>query len=177
MARAAHDPGEIIAVVDDADRVIGKSTREDAHARGLLHRESCCYLLNSKGQVLLQKRRDNGLWDHSCAGHFSVKETYEQGAIREFQEELGLLLRRSELVELGKERLSVTSHKKINNRFARIFLVKKDIAPSDISFDSLEIDSVRFYDLKQLRRLLSSPDVITTAANLIINKYILRLLR
>ena len=80
---------ELIPVVDENDELISNEPISDVHTKGLLHRETFVYLINHRG-VLLQQRSDNGLWDHSAAGHFPSTETYLEGAQREFREELGV---------------------------------------------------------------------------------------
>ncbi len=48
MRRITFMPGtyctynEILEIVDDADRVIGQTTRKDIHRKGMLHRSSMC---------------------------------------------------------------------------------------------------------------------------------------
>ena len=76
MRNIPHNPEEIIALVDENDNVIGGATRGEVHKKGLLHREVYIYIVNSKGQVLLQKRKDVHLWDHSASGHFPKKQNY-----------------------------------------------------------------------------------------------------
>lgn len=46
-------------------------------------------LINEKGEVLLQKRRDNGYWDYP-AGSMELGESFEECARREVFEETGL---------------------------------------------------------------------------------------
>jgi len=46
-------------------------------------------LINEKGEVLLQKRRDNGFWDYP-AGSMEIGESFEECARREVLEETGL---------------------------------------------------------------------------------------
>ena len=45
--------------------------------------------INEKGEVLLQKRRDNGFWDYP-AGSMEIGESFEECARREVLEETGL---------------------------------------------------------------------------------------
>ncbi len=56
-------------------------------------------IFNDAGQVLLTRRRDNGLW---ClpGGHMDLEEKLDQTALREAQEETGLSVRLERLVGL-----------------------------------------------------------------------------
>lgn len=67
--------------------------------RPLLMPSSGVLLFNEKGQLLMQKRRDNGLW--SCpAGSMDLGESFEETAIREVFEETGLLCKKLEFFTL-----------------------------------------------------------------------------
>jgi isopentenyl-diphosphate delta-isomerase type 1 len=88
---------EIFDVVNERDEVIGRAPRSEVHARGLLHRAIHVFVFNSRGEILLQKRsmkkdRQPGVWDSSCSGHVDSGEDYDQTAMRELQEEIGLTL-------------------------------------------------------------------------------------
>jgi isopentenyldiphosphate isomerase len=91
---------EIFDVVDHRDRVIGKQTRREVHARGLKHRAVHVLVVNTRGEVFLQKRsfkKDTfpGVWDSSASGHVDSGETYEACVVREAREEIGLFLKRT----------------------------------------------------------------------------------
>jgi isopentenyldiphosphate isomerase len=90
-------PEEYFDVVNERDEVIGRATRNEVHARGLLHRAVHVLVYNSKGQVFLQKRsmnkdRQPGLWDSSSSGHVDSGEDYDPCTVRELREELGLVV-------------------------------------------------------------------------------------
>jgi isopentenyldiphosphate isomerase len=88
---------EIFDVVNERDEVIGRETRREVHARGLMHRAVHVLVFNRAGQVFLQKRslrkdRQPGLWDSSASGHLDSGEDYDACAVRELGEEIGLRL-------------------------------------------------------------------------------------
>jgi len=166
-----HSPNEIIAIVNEKDEVIAQSKRRYAHVKGLLHREICIYVINSKKQVLLHKRTDNNLWDHSCSGH--VNEDYEESAVREFEEELGIKISKNKLQEIAKEKLTLTSYKVPNNRFLKIFLIKKDMPIGEFNINKEEVKEIKYYDIDELRKLISTPGKTTSSSKYIIEKYIL----
>ncbi len=170
----AHDPKEIIAVVDDDDKIIGTATREEAHTKRLLHREVYVYIIND-GKVLLQKRKDNGLWDHSVGGHFPAKETYLQGAIRETKEELGIKVAEKDLKFLGKERYEKIKPDSANLRFIKIYLIEKNF---DFKPDGKEVERAEYFGKKEIEELLrSSEKVMTTSLQYFLKKYIMQMLR
>jgi len=86
---------EIFDVVNERDEVIGRMPRSEVHARGLLHRAVHVLVFNSRGEIFLQKRsmkkdRQPGVWDSSASGHVDSGENYDETAVRELREELGL---------------------------------------------------------------------------------------
>lgn len=88
---------DIFDIVNERDEVIGRAPRSEVHARGLLHRAVHVLVFNSRGDVFLQKRsmkkdRQPGVWDSSCSGHVDSGEDYDQTAVRELGEEIGLRL-------------------------------------------------------------------------------------
>ena len=98
---------EWLDIVDIDDRVIGRDTRPNIHANGAWHRSSHVVLYNSGGQLFVQLRSMNkdsggGLWDTSAAGHVDSSESYDQCAIRELHEELGIRIDLSSLVRCCK---------------------------------------------------------------------------
>ncbi len=99
-------PEDIFDVVNERDEVIDAKPRSEVHARGLLHRAAHVFVFNSRGEIFLQKRsmnkdRQPGVWDSSCSGHVDSGETYDQAAVRELHEELGLK-NKSQLEKLFK---------------------------------------------------------------------------
>src|SRR5262249_47734551 len=69
----------------------------EVHRLGLMHRAVHVLVFNRRGQLFLQKRsrtKDTfpGAWDSSASGHVDADEAYDDCAVRELREELGLIL-------------------------------------------------------------------------------------
>ncbi|MGH7979211.1 MAG: NUDIX hydrolase [Limisphaerales bacterium] len=89
---------DIFDIVNEHDEAVGRAPRSEVHARGLLHRAVHVLVFNSRGEIYLQKRsmqkdRQPGVWDSSCSGHVDAGEQYDETAMRELQEEIGLKLK------------------------------------------------------------------------------------
>ncbi len=107
MLSLPQDPDELLDVVDAEDRVVGRGRRADVHAQGLWHRAIHVIVVNRQQQVLMQQRsalKDAypNCWSTSCAGHVDTGEDYEAAAIRELEEELGVVVRAADLEILGR---------------------------------------------------------------------------
>ncbi len=88
-------PDEVFDVVDASDRVIGRASRRQVHARRLRHRAVHVLLFDRAGRLYVQKRaatKDTfaGHYDSSASGHLNAGEDYDACAARELREELGL---------------------------------------------------------------------------------------
>ena len=87
---------EFFDIVDDDDHVTGTATRAECHGNpALIHRVVHVLVINSRGDLLLQKRSPHkdiqpGKWDTSVGGHLDPGESYHEAALREMSEELGL---------------------------------------------------------------------------------------
>jgi isopentenyldiphosphate isomerase len=81
-------------VVNHADEVVSRATRQEVHAQGLRHRSVHVLVFNRAGELFLQKRSRHkdtapGAWDSSASGHVEAGEGYDACAVRELREELG----------------------------------------------------------------------------------------
>ena len=87
---------EWVPLVDENGRITGRATRKEVHnGPGMLHPVIHLHIINSKGEIYLQKRamhKDTqpGRWDTSVGGHVDLGETIEQALIRETAEELNI---------------------------------------------------------------------------------------
>jgi isopentenyl-diphosphate delta-isomerase len=86
---------EFFDIVNARDEVVGRASRSETHARGLWHRAVHVLVFDRAGRVFLQKRslrKDTapGCWDSSCSGHVDAGEDYDQAAVRELAEEIGI---------------------------------------------------------------------------------------
>jgi 8-oxo-dGTP pyrophosphatase MutT (NUDIX family) len=85
----------MLDVVDADDRVIGQLPRAEVYARRLIHR--CVFVLvrDRAGRVFVHRRTDGkltypGAYDMFVGGVVGAGETYDEAAVREATEELGV---------------------------------------------------------------------------------------
>jgi isopentenyl-diphosphate Delta-isomerase len=87
---------EYVVLVDDNDKPIGKELKSKVHhADTPLHRAFSVFILNSRGELLLQQRGRTKktwplVWSNSCCGHPGPGESRDEAATRRLREELGL---------------------------------------------------------------------------------------
>ena len=83
-----------LILVDATDTQIGVMDKLEAHQRHLLHRAFSIFVLNDKGELMLQKRAMSkyhcgGLWTNTCCGHPRDGEEISRAAHRRLRDEMG----------------------------------------------------------------------------------------
>jgi len=86
---------EIVVIVDEKNNVVGAAPRSRMRAQGLPHRATYILVFNSKGEIYIQKRtafKDiyPGYYDVAAGGVVVEGETYDECAVRELEEEMGI---------------------------------------------------------------------------------------
>ena len=86
---------EEVVLVNEKDESIGRMEKMEAHEKGLLHRAISVFILNEKGEMLLQKRalhkyHSAGLWTNTCCSHPRPGEDTKMAAERRLFEEMGI---------------------------------------------------------------------------------------
>ncbi len=160
---------EYLDIFDAAGNCIGTALRSECHGNpALLHHVSQVAVLHPEtGAMLLQKRSKNkfiqpGKWDTAVGGHLEPGESYEDGALRELREELGVT---------GKVALKYLFDDKIRNEIesedAKVYGAE---LAGPFAFQQTEIDEVRFWNREELEdpENLSSftPDLVSKLSKL-----------
>ncbi|MFG3171013.1 NUDIX hydrolase [Streptomyces sp. NPDC048200] len=86
---------EILDIVDENDQVIGQSPRGEAYERGLRHRCVFIQARDAEGRVFVHRRTATKLvfpsyYDMFVGGVVGTGESYDDAALREAEEELGV---------------------------------------------------------------------------------------
>ena len=94
-AHPGNSPSEMVELIDPAGNVLGLVTRQQMRAESLWHRSVFVAVVSHTGQLLVHKRAETkdvwpGSWDVCVGGVMAPGEEWEQGAVRELREELGL---------------------------------------------------------------------------------------
>lgn len=116
------------------------------------------WILNSKGELLIQKRNKNlkrnpGKWAFT-GGAVDTNETSLDGAIREVKEELGVNVHNDEIEYL----LSFKREK----GFVDVWLVKKDIPIEEIVLQKEEVSEAKWVSLEKLMDLIEKGEMVTS---------------
>jgi len=139
---------EYFYVVDEDDKVIRKASREECHSdRSLIHRSVYIFVVNSRNEVFLQKRSMSkdlypGYYTGSATGHVDYGEEYDDAAVRELKEELGI---GAPLLRLGK----VKSFMRNEREISMLYVCRYD---GQIKFNAEEVTEGSFYSIEDVKR-------------------------
>lgn len=141
-----------VILVDKNDRQTGIAVKMEAHHKGLLHRAVSVFVINSRGEWILQRRafdkyHSNGLWTNTCCTHPHPGETTEEAARRRLKEEMGIECPVTELFTfIYREKLNneLTEHE-----LDHIFFGVTDDIPIINTEEVEEWETVAFSDLHE----------------------------
>ena len=146
---------ELLDIVDQNGLPTGQTVeREKAHREGIRHRTSHVWLLRKKEehwQVLLQKRsniKDSfpGCYDISSAGHIPAGCGYEESAIRELREELGITAEPKELIficDLNLQKDGFFHGNPFHDRqISRVFLLFRNTEENGFTLQQEELEAI-----------------------------------
>lgn len=147
---------EMLDVLNEKGEYTGKSESwGKCHKQGLWHKAVAIFIINSKQQVLLQKRSPNkkmwpNMWDMSAGGHVMAGEFGYQAGIREVKEELGIDLDKNDMTFIGSAISTNIKGDITNNHFNEYYIVNKDIDVTNLNLQEEEVSEVKWIDKDEM---------------------------
>jgi len=160
---------EYFDLLDENGNKTGKTKlRSEVHRDGDWHKAVHIWIINNKGDVLLQRRcatKDSNpnMLDISCAGHLSAGDNSLDGAIRELKEELDLDVRPEELQFIKTlKRSSKYTATFINNEFDDLYILRTNKTVDEMNFQKEEISEMFFVSYKEFKNMVMNrqPDLL-----------------
>ena len=104
------------------------------------------YIVNSKGEYLMQKRSSTkevlpGIWD-TTGGAVTAGEDSRLGALREVEEEIG--------IKLALDELEYTARIQREQSFVDIWFLKKDFDADECILQEEEVEAVKWVSAKEM---------------------------
>ena len=150
---------ELLQIVDEkTGDLIGKQvTRKEVIEQKLWCRSTNIFVMNSKGQILchqrsLNKERYPGWWMTHFGGHVSGEESYDDNAIKEVHEEIGIEVKPEELLPWR------TSRKEESRLWVRDYITIFDGDTSELTLQKSEIEQVKWFSPEQIFAELDNED-------------------
>ncbi len=149
---------EYFDVLDCAGRKTGAViTRDKAHETGVWHGAFHCLIMykrEGRGYVLFQKRSAQkkiapDKFDVSVGGHYAAGEDAKVAGPREIKEELGLDVRFTDLIPVGRRVfVHCFTPGAIEYEFQDVFMLVRDVRPAALALQKEEVDGVLEMDLE-----------------------------
>ena len=94
---------EQVILVNEQDEPIGLMPKMEAHEKAVLHRAFSVFILNDRGELMLQQRAQHkyhspGLWTNTCCSHQREGESNIAAGKRRLQEEMGFVAELKETI-------------------------------------------------------------------------------
>ncbi len=88
-------PAELVIIVDDENQEQMFVSRAIMRKQNLIHRSAFTAVVNAENKILVLRRSDSkdlypGMYEITCAGVVNPYESFEECALREVHEELGI---------------------------------------------------------------------------------------
>ncbi len=156
---------ELVDIVDENNKLTGQiEERWVAYEKGLWRRTVSCWIMNKKGEILLQKRsstkrRNPNKWAKT-GGQVDAGENVKDAIFREVKEELG--------ITIPKEQIKVIDiHKSSdkNKRFAYNFIFVVNYKINDYILQEEEVSGVKYVTIEEMELLKNNNDVNYTFCN------------
>lgn len=162
---------EEVIIVDENDKEIGTMEKLEAHRIGVLHRAISVIIINSKGELLLQRRalskyHSPGLWTNTCCSHPKPNEATDRAAARRLKEEMGLTAALSKIYEFTY--WTEFENGLIESEYDHVYIGLSDVLPI-INKD--EADDFKYISLNDLENDMKlNPNSYTIWFKLIIEE-------
>lgn len=157
---------EKIDVLDENGEKTGEVvSREEVHKLGLWHRCVHIWIVNRKGEILLQKRSAQKImspnkWTTATSGHLSAGDSSKQGAIRELSEEIGLQAKEEELQYLFTVKENTVNEEKhvLDKEIIDVYLMKKEVAIEELKLQVEEVSEVKWFSYDAFQKMVLEDD-------------------
>lgn len=153
---------ELVDILDENGDYTGKiELKSKAHLLGLFHPTIHVWCYSKSGKVLLQQRGKNKeahplKWDVSVAGHIGAGESYRLGAIREMEEEIGVVVPQKQLEKINVlKRVVKHSDTFFDREFCHVFLCQLNKHVTLKKQDS-EVEALKWITLNEFKQWIAS---------------------
>lgn len=153
---------EYLDILDKKGNKTGEiKTREEVHAKGYWHKAVYICIINSKGEILLQRRsKDKNIFpnklDLSVGGHPVSGENELEGLKREVLEEIGLNLNNTKLEYLFTFSNKYTDGKFIDNQYLDVYLAEMNFDINKLNLQKEEVSEVKKIYYKEFEKMLKN---------------------
>lgn len=145
--------------------------KSEAHKKGIYHASAHIWIFDNDKNVLIQKRAANkdtfpNLWDISVAGHISAGEAPLTSALREVEEEIGMIISKEQLHFIGTSKKSVQHHANlIDNELHYIYVCEIAFNINSLKIQKEEVSALQSIHLNDLIEKVKTKDFVPRSDN------------
>lgn len=150
---------ELIDVLDEKGNKTGIiKTRKEVHRTGEWHKVAFVFVVNSKGEIILQKRSaekstNPNKWTASASGHLTAGESDIDGTLRELEEEIGVKAKSDELKYLFTAKLKGKINDRNFSHIEEIYVLYKDIDIDELVLQE-EVSEAKYVYYKDFEKMI-----------------------
>lgn len=160
---------ELMDIVNEKDEVIGSAPRSEIYKKRLCHRIAHVIIFNSEGEMALQLRaKKQGFfgnsWVTSAGGHVHAGESYEEAAMRETSEELGIV----PVLEHAFKDLYETP------KVLKLLCTFTALREGPFTPNPREVQKVEFFTLEKIKQMMQRGELFHPELVFLLEKHYLR---
>ena len=150
---------ELLDVFDENNKPIGQVLpRGEVHEKGLWHRATHLFFVNSKEEILLQLRSASKVenpnkWHVTVAGHIPSGQTPMQATIEEAKEEIGVDINEDDI-----QLVKIMVHESYRE-FVYVYLSSFELDLNTVSLNLEEVADLRYFTKSQIIEMVRSGEM------------------
>ena len=163
---------EQVILVNERDEQIGTMPKLEAHVKGVLHRAFSVFVLNDKGELLLQQRAATKyhsplLWTNTCCSHQRVGESNINAGKRRLFEEMGFVTELKDVISFIYK--APFSNGLTEHEFDHVLVGSYNNNPD---FNKDEVQSFKWMTLEEVKKDMDiQPQIYTEWFKIIFDKF------
>ncbi|GAA4396961.1 hypothetical protein GCM10023187_05670 [Nibrella viscosa] len=152
---------QLLEVFDAGNQPLGYTKpKAQIEQDGDWHRTAQVFVVSGHNELLVSLRHPTkkvlpNYWDVCVGGHTDPGEMYEEAALRETQEELGVRPGAGELQFVGYFRVEVTENQLLDREHAAVYVWKTSCGLNDFTMQPDEIAELRYMSIETVKRDLA----------------------
>ncbi|MFV0249585.1 MAG: NUDIX hydrolase [Bacilli bacterium] len=157
---------EYFDLLDELGNELGEiKLRKEVHRDGDWHKSIHVWIINEKGDILLQRRSSNkdsspNMLDISCTGHIAAGEDYLDAAIREIKEEVNIDINNTDLQFIATvKRTEQVTPEFIDNEYVNVYLLRTNLKIEEMEKQKEELDDLFYVSYKQFKKMVEEQNM------------------
>lgn len=155
---------EYLDILDEHGKKTGEiKPRKEVHTKGYWHKGVHIWIINSKGELLVQRRSANkDVYPNklyiSVAGHPVSGEDEIESIKRECLEEIGIILDENKLQYLFtfSQKVEENDGKFLDNQFYDVYLVEMDLDITKLKLQKEEVSEIKNIHYKDFEQMIKN---------------------